>query len=292
MVTQVDARQTSAVENLPALDDRFTIAAESLEGFRRDGHVRIDGLASEAEVARFRPAIETTAERVRWDRRPIEERDTYGKAFVQAANLWQHDPVVAQFTLAPRFGAVAAALLGVDRVRIYHDQALLKEPGGGHTPWHQDQYYWPLDTLDTVTMWMPLVAVVDPVEGMTFGNGTHGQGDLGGGVISDDSDRRFEALVAARAIGLHTYRGFRPGDTTFHRGWTLHRASANPTERVRSVMTVIYVADGARVAVPAGPAQEFDRRLWLGGQDPGTPVGGDGNPLIARTRGANRPDRT
>lgn len=29
--------------------------------------------------------------------------------------------------------------LQVDGVRIYHDQALFKSPGGGPTPWHCDQ---------------------------------------------------------------------------------------------------------------------------------------------------------
>ena len=58
-------------------------------------------------------------------------------------------------------GAIEAAahLLGVDGVRLSHDQALFKEPGGGRTPWHQDQCYWPLDTDKTITMWMPLVDV-------------------------------------------------------------------------------------------------------------------------------------
>ena len=36
-------------------------------------------------------------------------------------------------------------------VRLYHDQALFKEAGGGITPWHQDQHYWPLDTDRTIT---------------------------------------------------------------------------------------------------------------------------------------------
>jgi ectoine hydroxylase-related dioxygenase (phytanoyl-CoA dioxygenase family) len=47
----------------------------------------------------------------------------------------------------------------LDANQIYHDQALLKESGGGITPRHQDQHYWPLDTADAVTMWMPLVDV-------------------------------------------------------------------------------------------------------------------------------------
>lgn len=265
---------------LPALTGRHEVDAGTKHGFTAHGHVRIDRLATVDEATAYRPIVEEVAERVRWDRRPLAERDTYGKAFVQSANLWRHDERIAAFTLSPRFAAVAAQLLNVPAVRLYHDQALIKEAGGGPTPWHQDQFYWPLATDDTVTMWMPLAPVRDRVEGMTFGDGTHRLGDLGGGAISDESEARFDRVVAERGIGLHTYRELAPGDATFHRGWTLHRASANPTEHARPVMTVIYVSDGARVATPANPAQDFDRRLWLGGAEPGDHVGGPLNPRL------------
>ncbi len=271
---------TNVQHDRPDFVTPFALGAELITEFDRKGHALVEGLATAADVAAVRPAIEETAERIRWDRRPIAARDTYGKAFIQAANLWQHDETVARFTLAPRFASVAAALLGVGGVRLYHDQALLKEPGGGPTPWHQDQFYWPLDNDATVTMWMPLVDVLDPVEGMTFGNGTHRMGDLGGGAISDESERRFDALVRDRGIALHAYRNLRAGDATFHRGWTLHRASANPTARMRPAMTVIYFADGTRVAKPQNPSQEFDRQLWLGGLEAGALVDGAGNPRL------------
>ena len=157
-------------------------------------------------------------------------------------------------------------------MRLYHDQALLKEPGGGPTPWHQDQYYWPIDTDDTITMWMPLVDVTDPVEGMTFGDGTHRLGDLGGGAISDESERRFDALVRERSDPICTRIGIcAPAmPRSIGAGPSTERVE-NPTASMRSVMTVIYVADGARVAPPASPAQEFDRQIWLGGAAPGAP---------------------
>jgi ectoine hydroxylase-related dioxygenase (phytanoyl-CoA dioxygenase family) len=46
--------------------------------------------------------------------------------------------------------------MGVEKVRIYHDQALVKFPKAGKTPWHQDYFYWPIDSPNTITMWMPL----------------------------------------------------------------------------------------------------------------------------------------
>ena len=118
----------------------FELAPELIESFRRDGHVVVPGLAPAAEVARVRPAILEAGVRGRIDHRPFEERDTYGRAFIQMFNLWRHNEEVQAFVFARRFAQVAADLMGVEGVRLYHDQALFKEPGGGLTPWHQDHF--------------------------------------------------------------------------------------------------------------------------------------------------------
>ena len=81
--------------------------------------------------------------------------------------------------------------MGVDGVRLYHDQALYKEPGGGFTPWHQDQTYWPLDTTHTITMWMPLLDIPPNVGSMRFASGSHAFGNLG----YRRHRRRFAALL-------------------------------------------------------------------------------------------------
>ena len=57
-------------------------------------------LASADEVAAYRPLIDAATMAHRYDKRPLEERDTYGKAFVQSPNLWRRDSPIAGFTLA------------------------------------------------------------------------------------------------------------------------------------------------------------------------------------------------
>jgi Phytanoyl-CoA dioxygenase (PhyH) len=63
----------------------------------------------------------------------------------------------------------------VGGVRLYHDQALYKEAGGGPTPWHADQYYWPLTTDRVVTAWVPLQAVSADMGPLAFAERTHSQ---------------------------------------------------------------------------------------------------------------------
>lgn len=274
----------SAPAGLPALDGAHPLDPGLKESFDRDGHVMVEGLATPEEVTAYRPFIEEATDAYAWDKRPLEERDTYGKAFLQAAQLWRRREEVARFTLSPRFARVAAELLGVDGVRIYHDQALFKEAGGGHTPWHQDQVYWPLDTDRTVTMWIPLDDVSAEIGGMTFASGTQRMGDLSGLIISDESHDSLDRLVKERDIPCHTYRTVALGNATFHAGWTLHSAGPNPTTRVRPVMTVIYFADGMRAIEPTNDHQGFDLQLWLKPTQPGEVIDSDRNPLAWHRR--------
>ena len=270
----------TTLDDLPAFDEPYDLDPEVVASFREHGHVRVTKLASRAELDAYRDVIYDAATNLAWDKRPLEERDTYGKAFLQAMHLWRRVEEVRRFTFGKRFARVAAQLLEVDGVRLYNDQALFKEPGGGHTPWHQDQTYWPLDSDRTITMWLAFDDIRPPQSGMTFADGTHRMGDLGFAAISDASEEYYDKLLADRGLATHTYDALDAGDATFHAGWTLHRAGPNPTDRMRPAMTVIYLADGTRVSEPKGPEQELDLKLWLKGLQPGDVITGDRNPLL------------
>ena len=119
------------------------VTKEKVEAYRKDGHVCIRGLIDAETVSSYRPIIEEISTSWKYETRPIEERETYGKAFLQVHNIWQKNKLCKEIVFAKRFAHAACQLLGVESVRIYHDQTLFKEPGGGHTTSHQDQTYWP-----------------------------------------------------------------------------------------------------------------------------------------------------
>jgi hypothetical protein len=267
-------------DTLPALTDAYAVDDEHVAAFRADGFVRLGGVASAAEAAAYRRPIASAVERHSTENRPLSERDSYGMAFLQVMNLWRHDEAVARFVLAPRFAGIAARLLGVPRVRLYHDQALFKEPGGGHTPWHQDAMYWPLDGSRCLTMWMPLVDITPAHGGLAFARGSHVQGPLSDIGISDASEEHFDRLVVDRDLAVDEPTPMRAGDASFHSGWTVHRALGNSAARMREVMTVIWYADGLPVLEPANDAQANDLATWLTGLAPGDPAATEANPVI------------
>jgi ectoine hydroxylase-related dioxygenase (phytanoyl-CoA dioxygenase family) len=253
-------------------------------GIQHDGHCVVRGLGTTAEIAAARPAINAAVARRRDRMPPIDERSTYDRAFIQAMNLWTVDESIREFVHNPRYARVAAELLGVPSVRLYHDQALFKEAGGGRTPWHQDQVYWPLDTGlpggGTITMWMALHDIPAEVGSMTFADGSHLLGDLGGGVIADESDDTLGALLAGGRFTTTTHGAMDGGDATFHLGWTLHSAGPNPSSVAREVMTVIYYAADARVGAVDQPHRRVDHRTWLGSMPEGGPAAGPLNPVL------------
>ncbi|MNQ93912.1 Phytanoyl-CoA dioxygenase (PhyH) [compost metagenome] len=195
-------------------------------------------------------------------------------------NLWESDQAVKKFTLAKRFAKIAADLLGVDNVRLYHDQALYKESGGGFTPWHQDQYYWPLSTTNTITMWMPLVDIGENMGMLTFASGSHKAGSVKDIAISDESEVELNEHINRKGYSVTRADTMNAGDATWHYGWTLHTAPGNESNVTREVMTIIYFANGATVTAPINEHQENDRNRWLQGLQPGTKAASDLNPLL------------
>ena len=265
---------------LPDLNDLKSISPESIKEFREKGHTLTRGLLNPGEAAVYHDVIVEAAQKYNTEKRKLEERDTYGKAFLQIMNLWRNDERVKKFVMAKRFAKVAADLMGVDNVRIYHDQALFKEPGGGPTPWHQDQYYWPIDSKNTVTMWMPLVDITVDMGMLTFASGSHEKGRIFNFEISDESEKAYSDYVKENEFPITRATEMKAGDATWHYGYTMHNAPGNNSETMRSVMTIIYFADGARIHEPQNSWQKKDLEVWMMNTPVGQVIDTELNPLV------------
>lgn len=262
------------------LDEKFLVDSQGQEDFKQNGHVLLRNVMSSESAIAFRGILERAVQKLNTEYRSLSDRDTYGKAFLQVMNIWRADSEVAKFVLAKRFAHIAAQLLGVEQVRLYHDQALFKEPGGGPTPWHQDQYYWPIDTPKTVTMWMPLIDVTDGMGLLTFASKSHVNGRVFNTEISDESEHLYASYVRENNFPISRPTYMEAGDATWHYGYTIHNAPGNESDRMRAVMTIIYVADGAKVIKPQNPSQLKDLESWMPGMKPGDGIDSELNPIL------------
>ena len=116
------------------LDTPYELRETDIGIYQRKGHVLLADVLPAQVIPPYHDAIVQTVAERNTERRALKDRDTYGMAFLQTVNLWEHSAKVREYVMAARFAGIAARLMGVPRVRLYHDQALFKEAGGGITP--------------------------------------------------------------------------------------------------------------------------------------------------------------
>jgi hypothetical protein len=222
-----------------------TLTPQLVDAFRRDGFVVVPGLLTPDELARYGSAVdEGVARRSRHDTRALGEKSRYEQSFVQCQNLWEDCPGVRPLTFHPRIGETAARLLGVDAIRIWHDQALYKEAGGRETDPHQDHPYWPIVETDAITAWIPLDGSTLDNGAMGYLPGSHRLGlrefvDIFSGAGEDPLARR--ELQGIEPVWIEVPAG----SVAFHHSLTFHLARPNTSGTVRRVHTAIYFADGS-----------------------------------------------
>jgi len=261
------------------IDSRYPLTDEQITAFRENGFIKLPHVLSPEVIDHYGREITRLTIELNTQTKPIAERDTYDKAFLQVMNLWQSSIRVREFVLGKRLGRIAAELLEVDGVRLYHDQSLYKEPGGGMTPAHADQYYWPLATDRTVTAWIPLQPVPRDMGPLAFFAGSH-RLEIGRNLgISDESERQITANMLEHGFDL-VEQAFDIGDVSFHLGWTFHRAGGNSSQLPRSVMTMIYMDHQMTLVEPVNPNQQRDLEQWCPGAEVGKVIQSPKNLLI------------
>lgn len=269
-------RPESAVETLM---ESYDLDAETIARFRRDGFVKLGGVIPPEALGFFGEEITKRVFELHTEDLPIEERTAFRAAFLQVFNLWTQSEIAKDLIFSSRLARIAAELMGVRGVRLYHDQALYKEPGGKSTPWHADQYYWPFETPNTVTAWIPFHPVPVEMGPLSFSGGSH-KLEVGRDLpISEESERSIAETLRERDLP-YAEEPFELGDVSFHYGWTFHRAPANTTAVPRRVQTIIYVDADAPIAEPTSDAQRKDLERWLVGAEPGQLATGPLNPVL------------
>jgi ectoine hydroxylase-related dioxygenase (phytanoyl-CoA dioxygenase family) len=261
------------------LNTPFMLSPNEIEQYRSDGFIRLSAALDPDTLRHYGAEITRLTLDLNTQDKPLEDRNTYDRAFLQVMNLWQSSQMVKRFVFGQRIAHIAATLMGVRGVRLYHDQSLYKEPSGGITPAHADQYYWPLASDKVITVWIPLQAVPLEMGALAFYKGSHRAAFGRDMPISDESEAHITAAMEAQGFVIDE-SPYALGDVSFHSGWTFHRAGANRSDRPRSVMTMIYMDADMRLAEPANYMQAADRDQWCPGAQVGEIIDTPLNPVI------------
>jgi ectoine hydroxylase-related dioxygenase (phytanoyl-CoA dioxygenase family) len=257
----------------------FSLSKAQLDAYQTNRFVHLEGVLPAKMVRDHGEEITRLVLALNTQTQPLHLRDTYSRAFLQVMNLWRQSPVVRDLVFNRRLAGIAASLMGVRSVRLYHDQALYKEPDGGITPWHADQFYWPLASDRTVTAWIPLQDTPLEMGPLEFAGGSHtleGGRALG---ISDHSESAIDRMLDAQGCP-RVIEPFELGDVSFHSGWLYHRAGPNTTARPRGVMTVIYMDADMVLKEPENDNQRLDWETWCPGAEVGQIIDTPLNPVL------------
>lgn len=271
--------QTVPSSILSFLAQPYPLTAEQIRFYDTNRYIKLKNVLNEETVTYYSQVISDKVAELSREERPLTQRDTYGKAFLQLFNLWREDERIKALVFSQRLAKIATDLMQTRGARLYHDQALYKEAGGGFTPWHADQYYWPLATDKSVTAWMPLQATPLEMGPLEFSAGSHSIVEGRELEIGDESEVMIQQKLRVTDF-KHVVEPFELGEISFHSGWVFHRAGPNNTDDMRRVMTVIYMDRDMRLKQPENKNQVNDWNTWCPGAAVNEVIDSPLNPVL------------
>jgi len=270
-IKHFDSLSNSELED--ELSTPYNITEEHHLAFRRDGFIKLPNVLSPAAVVCLREEL------IRLLRKTFPE-NTKNNRFLSLEMMWIESLIIRRYVLSPRIAKISADLLSVKSVRLYHDNALSKEPGCGRTPWHYDDHHFPLETNDVVTAWIPAQPVPVSMGPLSFAKPLS-VFNLVKNINFNKNDTSYDKKVAEVFKANHVVidsEPFEMGDVSFHHNLSFHTAGGNTTSQSRIVLANTYFADGARV-VKEPTMVSGDWKKFIPGVDPGGIAASELNPV-------------
>ena len=235
---------------------RTELTAEEVESYRDNGFLVIDPFLDADELEEWRAAVDEATQRptrlpghdpvgaMRTNPKAADAIAYYERVFTQRVNLWQTDERMRRLVLDPRIGKVAATLEGIDGIRLWHDQALVKEPWANPTGFHLDVPRWSFSSPHAISLWVALDDATMQNGCMGYLPGSHKAENYERAGLEQDLAALFTARPDLAAIDP-VFCPLRAGGAAFHNGLTAHGAGPNMTRGRRRAMTMQMMPDGA-----------------------------------------------
>lgn len=231
------------------------LSPAELATYAEDGQVTPDFRLGEAALAEIRDASEALVNArpdIRPEFIPLPHVPFDGSAEAKALARRFLD-----FARRPEILDLVESVTGPDIV--FWTAALFCKPGGDGrpVPWHQDGVYWPLEPMETVTVWVALDASDEENGCMKYLPGTHKGGFLqhyqseADGLVLNTTIVESE-LDAARARCVE----LQPGQVSMHDAFLVHGSAPNTSTRRRAGLTLRYM--------PASVRYDRERRMGSG----------------------------
>jgi ectoine hydroxylase-related dioxygenase (phytanoyl-CoA dioxygenase family) len=278
------------------------LTPEQIADFHRDGYIKFGRAIEMDEVEKLREGLDRVI-------RDEQERDSdeglppefvYGhdrkatkierRSIHQFLNMWKMDEAYRRTINNPKITQAVRDLMGVERVRSWHDQVISKPPGDNDLfGCHHDFYFWPLDRPRLISCWLALDDATPENGCMHVIPGSHRDprfqpvdcdlsADInlspvpGGPEPAGSLYQEVRTWGPERAIPVE----LKAGECMFHHCLNYHLTPRNSTDRQRRAFVMIFMPDGTRYNHQQSPGHPCTNYLHL---EDGTVMGGEHFPV-------------
>lgn len=247
------------------------VSADMIEAYQRDGVVLVKGLWKDwVEV--IRNGIERNmAEPGPYAAENLKPGEG-GRFFDDYCN-WTRIAEFEEVIRKSQVAEVAAALMGSERVQVFHDHVLVKEPGTSKpTPWHQDGPYYFVEGRQTVSFWSPVDPVSEASLRCVAGSHLWPKEVLPTRWLAETSfypnPEKYMPVPDPDAEGMEIREWtMEPGDAVAFHYRTLHGARGNSAGTRRRAFSLRLVGDDARyVERPGRTSPPYPGHEMVAGQ--------------------------
>ena len=244
---------------------------EQIQFFEDNGYLRYGPAIESNEVEELRDGLDRvihieatggddSAPEFQFGHRRSDDAQEAVRPITQFLNMWKREPAYERILSEPRISGVAAALLGTDRVRLWHDHVISKPPGdNGNFEFHQDFYFWPLDEPCILSCWLALDDATPENGCMHVVPKSHKDPRFGLEAYAAEieaikkSGNPAEVPETPRQAMHHEPASIgkpvelKAGECMFHHCLNFHSTPKNVTSQPRRAHVMIFMAEGVKV---------------------------------------------
>ena len=258
----------------------YELKAKHIDFFNKNGFIKLPNILSIGAIAMLRKEILFLLKK--------EFNLNKSNRFLSMEMMWTENKIIREYVFSSRIAKIAAELLKVKRLRLYHDNILAKETGCGRTPWHCDDDHFPLDTKDVITVWIPAQPTPREMGPLSFALPLNAY-DLVRKITFNKFDTSYDKQVSKvfKANKVLIEDGpFEIGEVSFHHNFSFHTAGKNKTNQLRIALANTFFADGARIN--KNPTMiSGDWKKFIPGVKPGGIAASKLNPICWPTKNIN-----
>ena len=232
------------------------ISESEIEAFEQDGAILLSGMLDDEWIGSLADAIERDIAKPGPGYHGYETEDGKGQ-FHGNFDVRLGDPAFQHYCEDSPLPALAAKLMGANKVNLFYDQLFVKEPGtNAPTPWHNDQPYWPVKGSQVMSFWLALDPVTLESGAVEFVRGSHKwdrwfqpESFSKKSAFQYGKNPDYEPMIdveAGRAGHDIFHFDMIPGDLIAFHAMTLHGSGGNTrSDRRRRGFAVRYTGDDA-----------------------------------------------